>query len=90
MISEIVKTNFFTNAVYLTYSFIRKLTKKTSLCFRFFSLSSDLSSIASNFFGFRVFEVSTSFLSWSSIVFVCFSKAFPKEDQGCTFQYIYC
>ena len=30
-------------------------------------------------FGFKTFEVSTCFLSWSSIVFIYFSKAFPRE-----------
>ena len=30
-------------------------------------------------FDFKTFEVSTCFLSWSSIVFIYFSKAFPRE-----------
>ena len=40
----------------------------------------DLSSVASSSFGFQVFKISTCFIPRSSIVFVRFSKDFPKGE----------
>ena len=42
---------------------------------------SSWSSIDSSFFGFKAFKTSTCFSPWSSIVFLCFSKALPREKQ---------
>ena len=34
------------------------------------------------FSGFKAFKASICFIPWSLIVFVCFSKAFPKGDRS--------
>ena len=77
MISQIIKTSLFNHVVYLTY-FLLESSLKTSLYFKSFSFSSDLLPlVASRFFDLKA---STCFCPWSSIVYVCFSKAFLKGE----------
>ena len=65
----------------ISFFLLLERTSKISLHFERFSLPSDLLSlIASSYFSFKASKASTWFFTWTSIVFVCFSKALPRVE----------